>query len=168
MWNEARWKQDNLWNEIFSEDLKEYLLDELELGWGQKYRRVIELRYDITTGNKKRTLKEVSEKIGVGIERVRQMQLKANRFLRFKLYSIKRSKEQRSFQQPKILTIPRMTEHFEFSVRARNCLKMARILELGQLLKTSTRELKKIKNMGDKTISEIDEVLAKYRLERKK
>lgn len=56
-------------------------------------------------------------------------------------------------------------EDLELSVRAFNCLKAAKINNLGELVQYSQDELMKFRNFGQKSLSEIEQVLDERNLE---
>lgn len=56
-------------------------------------------------------------------------------------------------------------EDLELSVRAFNCLKAAKINNLGELVQYSQDELMKFRNFGQKSLSEIEQVLEERNLE---
>ena len=62
------------------------------------------------------------------------------------------------------IEIDKSDSPFVFSVRAVNILKAEKIFTIGELLETSESALKKMPNMGNKTIKEIKEELAKNNL----
>lgn len=57
----------------------------------------------------------------------------------------------------------KLTEH-DLSVRALNCLKTAEVETLGDLVKFQRSELLKFRNFGKKSLSELDELLARKEL----
>ncbi len=56
-------------------------------------------------------------------------------------------------------------EELELSVRSSNCLRAANINTLGELREKSLDDLEKIKNLGKKSLNEIEEKLAEYGVE---
>jgi DNA-directed RNA polymerase subunit alpha len=56
-------------------------------------------------------------------------------------------------------------EELELSVRSSNCLRAANINTLGELREKSLEDLEKIKNLGKKSLNEIEEKLAEYGVE---
>jgi len=63
----------------------------------------------------------------------------------------------------KILLTP--VEELELSVRAHNCLKIANIKTLSELVQLEESELLKFRNFGRKSLSELHEIVANYGLE---
>lgn len=63
----------------------------------------------------------------------------------------------------KILLTP--VEDLELSVRAHNCLKVANIKTLAELVQLQEAELLKFRNFGRKSLAELHEVVANYGLE---
>jgi DNA-directed RNA polymerase subunit alpha len=63
----------------------------------------------------------------------------------------------------KILLTP--VEELELSVRAHNCLKVANIKTLAELVQLQESELLKFRNFGRKSLAELHEVVANYGLE---
>ncbi|GAB4113891.1 MAG: DNA-directed RNA polymerase subunit alpha [Candidatus Caldatribacteriota bacterium] len=68
-------------------------------------------------------------------------------------------KEQEKSEEDKILS--KTIEEMDFSVRSYNCLKKSGINSLGDLLKYSPDEIMQIKNLGKKSLTEINEKLNK-------
>lgn len=65
--------------------------------------------------------------------------------------------DEESLQQRKMLSTP--LEDLELSVRAFNCLKAAKIHSLSELVQYTQDELMKFRNFGQKSLSEIEQVL---------
>ncbi len=65
--------------------------------------------------------------------------------------------DEESLQQRKMLSTP--LEDLELSVRAFNCLKAAKIHSLSELVQYTQEELMKFRNFGQKSLSEIEQVL---------
>jgi DNA-directed RNA polymerase subunit alpha len=65
--------------------------------------------------------------------------------------------DEETLQLRKTLSIP--LEDLELSVRAFNCLKAAKIHSLSELVQYTQEELMKFRNFGQKSLSEIDQVL---------
>ncbi len=68
-------------------------------------------------------------------------------------------KDQEKSEEDKILS--KTIEEMDFSVRSYNCLKKSGINNLGDLLKYSPDEIMQIKNLGKKSLTEINEKLNK-------
>ena len=65
--------------------------------------------------------------------------------------------DEEQIQQRKMLATP--LEDLELSVRAFNCLKAAKIHSLSELVQYTQEELMKFRNFGQKSLSEIEQVL---------
>ncbi len=65
--------------------------------------------------------------------------------------------DEEQIQQRKMLSTP--LEDLELSVRAFNCLKAAKIHSLSELVQYTQEELMKFRNFGQKSLSEIEQVL---------
>jgi len=65
--------------------------------------------------------------------------------------------DEETLQLRKVLNTP--LEDLELSVRAFNCLKAAKINSLSELVQYTQEELMKFRNFGQKSLSEIDQVL---------
>lgn len=65
--------------------------------------------------------------------------------------------DEEALQQRKMLSTP--LEDLELSVRAFNCLKAAKINSLSELVQYTQEELMKFRNFGQKSLSEIEQVL---------
>jgi len=66
--------------------------------------------------------------------------------------------DEKTLQLKKILKTP--LEDLDLSVRAFNCLKAAKINSLSELVQYDQEELMKFRNFGQKSLSEIEQVLA--------
>jgi len=66
--------------------------------------------------------------------------------------------DEETLQLRKVLHTP--LEDLELSVRAFNCLKAAKINSLSELVQYTQEELMKFRNFGQKSLSEIEQVLA--------
>jgi DNA-directed RNA polymerase subunit alpha len=66
--------------------------------------------------------------------------------------------DERTLQLRKILKTP--LEDLDLSVRAFNCLKAAKINSLSELVQYEQEDLMKFRNFGQKSLSEIEQVLA--------
>ncbi len=60
--------------------------------------------------------------------------------------------------------LSRPVDELELSVRAANCLRMANILTLGDLVKKTEAQMLKYRNFGRKSLVELKEILAEYKL----
>lgn len=65
--------------------------------------------------------------------------------------------DEQTLQLRKILKTP--LEDLDLSVRAFNCLKAAKINSLSELVQYEQEELMKFRNFGQKSLSEIEQVL---------
>lgn len=65
--------------------------------------------------------------------------------------------DEETIQLRKVLSTP--LEDLELSVRAFNCLKAAKINSLSELVQYTQEELMKFRNFGQKSLSEIEQVL---------
>ena len=55
-------------------------------------------------------------------------------------------------------------EDLELSARSLNCLKKAQVKTVGELIANSLEDLMKFKNFGSKSLDEVREKLAEYKL----
>ena len=121
---------------------------------------ILKLRYGIDREQK--TLKQIGEEISRTPERIRQIEIKAERKLRLYDYRERKLEKERKegFEQSglderlkKILS--RDTDQLELSIRASNCLKAANIKTIGELVKKTERDMLKYRNFGRKSLDEI-------------
>lgn len=133
------------------------------------------------------TLDEIAHKFNVTKERIRQIEQRALRKLRYYIrgyqvvpmsqvadavnrynelqanYKALQTKYENKYQEPvpePVHTVP--IEKLDLSVRSYNCLKRAKIHYLDDLKKLSEEDLMNIRNMGKKSVQEIMFRLSQY------
>lgn len=121
-------------------------------------------------------LKEISKILNIKQSTIRNLVFKKElnpyrigRLLRFDIDEIMDNlKKERDTNFDQAVKALPLLEDMEFSQRARNCFFRENILTTEELLKKTDYDLRRVKNLGDKTRKEIDEVLEMFNLIRKK
>lgn len=187
----TRWLADNwqgimpIWDLLTFLKLKN-LLSELE----NREARVIKLRIGLV-GEEKKTLKQVGAKLLLTEERIRQIEAKALRKLRWRLQKQKLTiiyqpignalerelaKRQNEKDQAEVIKTTLVfkpsqfnalfgsIDRLELSVRSANCLYNTDIKLVGELVQMTEAQLLSSKILGRKSLKEIKEVLAEMEL----
>lgn len=122
-----------------------------------KYKELIEHRYNLKNGSVKLPYRDIAGIMGVTYQNV---QLTNNRSL-----SKFRSTIRQYYFNKSALTTPESVEPVNIedlglSARARNGLNSAGITTVGELIRTSRRNVMKIKHFGMKSMREVEDLLA--------
>jgi DNA-directed RNA polymerase alpha subunit len=123
-----------------------------------------------------KTYEQIAKDFDLTRERIRQIEQKAIRMIVNKLksnYELNKVMKQEKSIDTKVdkpmdsvdITIFCMSvDYLELSARAGNCLKIAGIETVDDLIKLTERDLRKMRNCGEVTIKEIKMKLSKYNL----
>jgi DNA-directed RNA polymerase alpha subunit len=107
--------------------------------------------------NKPYTLEEIGKALGVGRERIRQIEAKAIRKINY--HRRKQMFNQSNEVSKEVITdntpVEELVDESGLSVRSYRCLKRANIHTLGELTLKTERELMRVRNLGSKSLKEI-------------
>ena len=142
--------------EKFEEILRTDLTDREE--------KVLALKYGLEDG-KELSFVDVGKTFDVSGERIRQIVSKAFKKLRHP------SRTKKIFEGEMVMRVVNVNELIEldtpigdcdFSIRTYNCLRRGGVKTVGELYKMSSMDLMKIKNLGKKSLKEIQNFLAEH------
>jgi DNA-binding CsgD family transcriptional regulator len=123
----------------------------------EREKEIFKMRSGLFYCNNPYTLEEIGKALGVGRERIRQIEAKVIRKINY------HQRKQR-FNQPNEISKEAIidntpVEEFGLSVRSYRCLKRANIHTVGELTLKTEREMMRVRNLGSKSLKEIKQKL---------
>ena len=155
--------------ELTEEDIREIdsLLKELDRGGVRSkcsYKEVIDLRFGLS-GEKRCTFREISRRLGVSSETARMKVKKGLRLLQTSSRIRKLKKFLSYIPKEEKITLSSRIEELELTTRTYNILKRLGIETVGELvLKYSPEKLLRVPGFGEKSLKELQTVLAKHNI----
>lgn len=137
----------------------------LDLRIGKREVKILELRFGLNSRERCFTLGEISEKMNLSRERVRQLQERTLLRLRRALWKIGQiTQVQISGTNGNVSILERPIEVLGLSTRAYNALKGAGITMTGELVQKSALELWCIRGFGNVSVNDVKKCLERISL----